>query len=52
VLLEEFTEERIGGHERKKVDLRVIAATNQDLMETIEAGPFREPSAFQGVSFN
>jgi two-component system NtrC family response regulator len=40
--LQEFTFERVGGREGKKVDVRVIAATNQNLMEMIQAGRFRE----------
>jgi two-component system NtrC family response regulator len=40
--LQEFTFERVGGRETKQVDVRVIAATNKDLMEMIETGRFRE----------
>ncbi len=40
--LQEFTFERVGGRESKKVDVRVIAATNRNLKEMIEAGRFRE----------
>jgi two-component system NtrC family response regulator len=40
--LQEFTFERVGGRQSKKVDVRVIAATNQNLKEMIEAGRFRE----------
>jgi two-component system NtrC family response regulator len=40
--LQEFTFERVGGREGKTVDVRVIAATNQNLLEMIQAGRFRE----------
>lgn len=33
---------RVGGSKKIKVDVRVIAATNKDLMEEIENGNFRE----------
>lgn len=32
----------IGGHEKKKVNIRIIAATNRDLTKLIETGQFRE----------
>ncbi len=34
--------ERVGDNNTKKVDTRIIAATNRDLLEEIEAGRFRE----------
>src|SRR5215510_3947549 len=40
--LEEQTVERIGGHEPIRVDVRVIAASNQPLPELIASGRFRE----------
>jgi two-component system nitrogen regulation response regulator NtrX len=40
--LEEQTVERIGGHEPIRVDVRVIAASNQPLSELIAQGRFRE----------
>jgi two-component system, NtrC family, nitrogen regulation response regulator NtrX len=39
--LEEQTVERIGGHEPIRVDVRVIAASNQPLPELIASGRFR-----------
>jgi len=32
----------IGGHEMKKVDVRIIAATNRDLVEMVQKNEFRE----------
>jgi two-component system NtrC family response regulator len=40
--LQEFTFERVGGQQSRKVDVRVIAATNSNLKEMIAAGRFRE----------
>jgi two-component system nitrogen regulation response regulator NtrX len=40
--LEEQTVERIGGHEPIRVDVRVIAASNQPLTELITQGRFRD----------
>ena len=40
--LEEQTVERIGGHEPIRVDVRVIAASNQTLPDLITQGRFRE----------
>ena len=34
--------ERVGGSENIKVDVRIIAATNKDLMKMVETGQFRE----------
>ena len=39
--------ERVGGTERIPVDIRVIAATNQDLGKLVEAGRFREDLWFR-----
>jgi DNA-binding NtrC family response regulator len=33
---------RLGGNERIRVDVRILAATNQDLEEAVEEGRFRE----------
>lgn len=40
--LQENTIMRVGGTEKISVDVRVIAATNKDLLEEIETGGFRE----------
>ena len=41
-VLQEGEFERLGGNETIKVDVRIIAATNQDLMEAIAERRFRE----------
>ncbi len=41
-VLQEKEVERIGGKRPKKVDVRVIAATNKDLSKAVERGEFRE----------
>ncbi|MEW5726096.1 MAG: sigma 54-interacting transcriptional regulator, partial [Thermodesulfobacteriota bacterium] len=41
-ILQERKFERVGGHKTISVDVRVIAATNQDLTQAIKAGQFRE----------
>ncbi|MCK4235949.1 MAG: sigma-54-dependent Fis family transcriptional regulator, partial [Candidatus Krumholzibacteria bacterium] len=41
-ILQESVFERVGGAETKKVDVRVIAATNKDLLEQAGKGNFRE----------
>ncbi len=40
--LEERCFERVGGTKRIEVDVRIVAATNKDLVERIEKGEFRE----------
>lgn len=40
--LQEKTFERVGGTETIKVDVRVIAATNRNIIEAVEKGDFRE----------
>lgn len=41
-VLQEQAFERVRGHKKVTVDVRVIAATNRDLTEEIDAGRFRE----------
>jgi DNA-binding NtrC family response regulator len=41
-VLQEGEFERVGDNNTKKVDTRIVAATNRDLQEEIEAGRFRE----------
>jgi two-component system response regulator PilR (NtrC family) len=40
--LQEKKVRKIGGHREEPVDVRIIAATNQNLMEQIQKGQFRE----------
>ena len=41
-ILQEGEFERVGDNNTKKVDTRIIAATNRDLLEEVEASRFRE----------
>ena len=46
-VLEEGEVERLGGGKPKKIDVRVIAATNRNLEKKIEEGKFREDLYFR-----
>jgi DNA-binding NtrC family response regulator len=46
-LLEERTVRRIGGTHERKVDVRIISATNQDLEKMVRAGRFRSDLLFR-----
>ena len=41
-VLQEHRFERVGGNEEIEVDIRIVAATNKDLMPLVQAGTFRE----------
>ena len=41
-VLQEREIERVGESRRRKIDLRVIAATNRDLLDLVKSGDFRE----------
>lgn len=41
-VLENEEIERVGGHEKIPVDIRIVAATNKNLIEHIEKGSFRQ----------
>jgi len=41
-VLEDHTIERVGGRESISLDVRILAATNRDLMEEVKNGAFRE----------
>ncbi len=41
-VLQEGTYERIGDEKTRKVDVRIVAATNRDLKKSMEEGTFRE----------
>ena len=46
-VLQEQVMERVGGTQRIKVDVRVVAATNKELVSEIRAGRFREDLYFR-----
>ena len=41
-VLEEMEFRRVGGHDRVRVNVRILAATNVDLEEAVEKGEFRQ----------
>jgi DNA-binding NtrC family response regulator len=41
-VLESFRYTRVGGNREQKADVRIVAATNSDLLECVERGTFRE----------
>ncbi|MEW6518086.1 MAG: sigma-54 dependent transcriptional regulator [Thermodesulfobacteriota bacterium] len=41
-IIQEKTFQRVGGAQEQKVDVRIVAATNKELKEEVEAGRFRE----------
>src|SRR6185503_11771973 len=41
-VIQEGTFIPVGGTEQRKVDVRIVAATNKDLKEMVEEGTFRE----------
>ena len=46
-VLQEYQIDKVGGKEPIPVDVRVIATTNQNLMEMVDAGKFREDLFFR-----
>ena len=50
-ILEERTFQRVGGTEILQVDVRVMAATNRDLVQMVDAGEFREDLYFRLQTF-
>ena len=46
-VLENGTFQRVGGNEEIQVDVRLIAATNQDLKKSVQEGKFREDLFFR-----
>ena len=50
-LLEEGTYERVGGSETLSIQARIVAATNRNLEEMVNAGTFREDSITASMPF-
>lgn len=50
-VLQDHTFERIGGNETISVDVRVISATNRDLVSQVKKGEFREDLYFRIAGF-
>ncbi|WP_165820818.1 sigma-54 interaction domain-containing protein [Pueribacillus theae] len=50
-VLQEREIERLGGTGRKRVDIRIIAATNRDLMTLVQEGKFRQDLFYRLLVF-